>query len=180
MCRWEEVIKEIARHFNTPVCPRCLAFAFLNKKQIHVDRYKRSIYAAIQSDQFLQACTTLDPYISRFHACERRAKCEACRTVDRSSGKRLWNSDKRVVDVNMVEVKDAAWALHHQSFVYALSRAAIGEGPWPYTIVSNTSECQARLKASPCRTARLPDIARYLNSSRSSSSSAPNRSRRTQ
>lgn len=37
----------------------------------------------------------------------------------------------------MVEVKTAAWALQHQAFLESLGRAAIGEGPWPYNIVSS-------------------------------------------
>lgn len=120
--RWEDVVKEVARHFDA---------------KVHVDRYKASIFSAIKSDPFLSACTTSDPHSTRFHACERRFKCEACRTFDKS-GERVWNTDKRIVHVNMVEIKSAAWSLQHQTFLQALGKAACGEGPWPYNIVSYT------------------------------------------
>lgn len=117
---WEDVVKEVARHFDT---------------QVHVDRYKNSIYSAVRSDPFLSACTTTDPSATRFHACERWAKCEACRTFN-AQGDRVWNKGKRVVHVNMVEVKSASWVLEREAFVRTLTSAAIGEGDWPFNIVS--------------------------------------------
>ncbi|SRR6266436_3103141 len=42
--------------------------------QIHVDRYKHSIYSHL-TDPFLRSLTTLDPSKSRFHACERFNRC---------------------------------------------------------------------------------------------------------
>jgi hypothetical protein len=129
---WEDVVKEVARHFDQPVGPQLSCGAH---RQVHVDRYKRSIYAAVKSDPFLLACTTSDPHATRFHACERRFKCEACRTFDKQ-GRRLWNADRRVIHVNMVEVKAAGWDLQHRDFVEKLGRAALGEGPWPFNIVS--------------------------------------------
>lgn len=103
--------------------------------QIHVDRYKRSIYTAVQTDPFLLSCTTTDPSVTRFHACERRFKCDYCRTFDKT-GQRSWNLDKRIVTINMVEVKSATWDLQQVAFREKLGRAACGEAEWPFTIVS--------------------------------------------
>ncbi|WVQ93754.1 hypothetical protein IAU59_000831 [Kwoniella sp. CBS 9459] len=116
---WEFVIKEISRYFG---------------ELVHVDRYKRSIYKAVETDPYLLACTTTDPTATRFHACERFAKCTECRRFQKGSPKPVYNLDKRIVSVNMVEIKEASWALEHQSFLEALGKAALGEGPWPYTI----------------------------------------------
>ncbi|OCF36192.1 hypothetical protein I316_02065 [Kwoniella heveanensis BCC8398] len=116
---WEFVIKEVSRYFG---------------EKIHIDRYKHSIYKAIETDPYLLACTTNNAASTRFHACERFAKCAACRRFEIGDPRPVYNLDKRIVSVNMVEIKEASWALEHQSFVEALGKAAIGEGPWPYTI----------------------------------------------
>lgn len=128
---WEDVVKEVARYFDT---------------QVYVDRYKASIYSAVRSDPFLTACTTVDPLATRFHACERRAKCEGCRTFD-SSGRRAYNTDKRIVHVNMVEVKSAAWAIEREAFLDTLGVAALGEGDWPYNIVSTSVISSSSLRS---------------------------------
>ena len=51
--------------------------------QIHVDRYKHSIYHHV-SDPFLGLITTLDPSSTRFHACERFHRCSFA-AVDKSA-----------------------------------------------------------------------------------------------
>ncbi|WWD22472.1 hypothetical protein CI109_106965 [Kwoniella shandongensis] len=116
---WEHVIQAVARYFNEPV---------------HVDRYKRSIYTAVETDPFLLGCTTTDPDATRFHACERFAKCKNCRRFERGNRQPVHNLDKRIVNVNMVEIKQASWTIQHETFLDALGKAACGEGPWPYTI----------------------------------------------
>ncbi|WWC85879.1 uncharacterized protein L201_000746 [Kwoniella dendrophila CBS 6074] len=116
---WEYVIKEVARYFDEPV---------------HVDRYKRSIYTAIETDPYLLLCTTTDPHSTRFHACERTHKCVTCRRFEKGNRKPVYNLDKRIVSVSMVEAKEASWAMNHQAFLNNLGKAAIGEGPWPYDI----------------------------------------------
>ncbi|KAK6905298.1 hypothetical protein I204_05244 [Kwoniella mangroviensis CBS 8886] len=116
---WEYVVKEVARYLNEPV---------------HVDRYKRSIYTAIETDPYLLMCTTTDAHSTRFHACERTHKCMACRRFESGNRKPVYNLDKRIVSVNMVEVKEASWAMEHQDFLDRLGKAALGEGPWPYNI----------------------------------------------
>nr|XP_019014566.1 uncharacterized protein I206_00649 [Kwoniella pini CBS 10737]OCF53347.1 hypothetical protein I206_00649 [Kwoniella pini CBS 10737] len=116
---WEYVIETVARYFDQP---------------IHVDRYKRSIYTAIEANPHLLLCTTTDPNITRFHACERSHKCRNCRRFEKGSRQPVYNLDKRIVSVNMVEIKDASWAMEHQKFLDNLGKAALGEGPWPYSI----------------------------------------------
>lgn len=44
--------------------------------QIHVDRYKSSIYTHLYSDPLLGSLCTLDAASTRFHACERFNRCE--------------------------------------------------------------------------------------------------------
>ncbi|AFR94060.2 hypothetical protein CNAG_07550 [Cryptococcus neoformans var. grubii H99] len=116
---WEDVIKEVARYFN---------------EKVHVDRYKSQIYSAIRSDPFLLNCTTTDPHETRFHACERFAKCIACRRFEDESGKPAYNLDKMIVHVNMVEVKQVGWDSRRQEFMEALFKAAKKGGPWPFNI----------------------------------------------
>jgi hypothetical protein len=81
------------------------------------------------------ACTTDDPAVTRFHACERRFKCERCRTFNKQ-GQRKWNADKLIVHVNMVEVKTAAWDVEQKAFREKLQMATDGKASWPFNIVS--------------------------------------------
>ncbi|ODN76108.1 hypothetical protein L202_06041 [Cryptococcus amylolentus CBS 6039] len=115
---WEQVIKEVARFFND---------------KVHVDSYKSDIYKSITTDPFLFRCTTQDPTATRFHACERFVKCPACRRFN-EEGEAVHNLDKRIVHVNMVEVKMAEWDTRRGEFMRVLDRAAMGKGHWPYNI----------------------------------------------
>lgn len=137
---WEDVIKEVARYFNEKVGFLCHAMYQLSYVcavvQVHVDRYKRQIYSAVRSDPFLLNCTTTDPHETRFHACERFAKCVACRRFDDESGKPVYNLNKMIVHVNMVEVKQVGWDSRRQGFMETLFKAAGKGGPWPLNIVS--------------------------------------------
>ncbi|WWC58202.1 uncharacterized protein I303_100738 [Kwoniella dejecticola CBS 10117] len=116
---WEFIIEAVARYFDQPV---------------HVDRYKRSIYSAIKTNPYLLLCTTTEPTITRFHACERYHKCVNCRRFQKGNRQPVYNLDKRIVSVNMVEVKDASWSMEHSAFLDSLGKAALGEGPWPYNM----------------------------------------------
>lgn len=102
-------------------------------QQVLVDRYKRGIYNAIQSDPFLAQCTTEDADSTRFHACERWFRCDMCKNGKDSGKGRL------VVQVKMVEVCSTAWDEYEQQFLVNLGNAARGEGPWPTEIVSTTT-----------------------------------------
>ncbi|WVQ76249.1 hypothetical protein IAR50_005914 [Cryptococcus sp. DSM 104548] len=115
---WEHVIKEVARFFN---------------EKVHVDSYKSEIYRSITSDPFLSQCTTQEPTATRFHACERFVKCTACRRFN-EEGEAVYNLDKRIVHVNMVEVKMAEWDTRRRDFMRVLDRAAMEGEHWPYNI----------------------------------------------
>ncbi|ORX34745.1 beta-lactamase-like protein [Kockovaella imperatae] len=107
---WEDVIKRVSSAFDQPVC---------------VDRYKHSVYRAIHDDPDLLDCTTLYPSATRFHACERYARCAVCR----GSPERL------VVTVTMSEVKDAAYELFKQDIRKQVDDASRGEYEWPKTLM---------------------------------------------
>ena len=49
--------------------------------QIHVDRYKHTIYSHL-ADPFLRSVITLDPSETRFHACERFCRCPHASGID--------------------------------------------------------------------------------------------------
>lgn len=126
---WEYVVEEVSRHFGAPVslCKCNLRLVLLaDCEQVHVDRYKRGIYAAIRSNPFLVQCTTEDPDATRFHACERWFRCGKCRE----------GNDRLVVQVKMVEVDLASWDMRQQMFLTELNNAAMGDGAWPSEIVS--------------------------------------------
>ena len=63
--------------------------------QIHVDRYKHSIYSHI-ADPFLHSLITLDPSKARFHACERFNRCSHASSED-------------VVYINPVTIGKVKW-----------------------------------------------------------------------
>lgn len=130
------MIKEVARHFGTKVSASLSSYRMsANGNQVLVDRYKRELYEAVQTDPFLTACTTISLGETRFHACERAARCVDCRKFAKGQG-RVYNTDKLIVDVVMVEVKQASWEVEHREFLDKLGKAATGEGAWPYQIVS--------------------------------------------
>ncbi|WOO84707.1 5' exonuclease Apollo [Vanrija pseudolonga] len=112
---WEDIVKEVARYFGTVV---------------HVDRYKRSIYKAIASDPSLLKCTTESWETTRFHACERLARCPMCRsgTPAGQAGNKL------IVQVVFAEIKTVAWDIRHQEFIQQLSHAVTDNGRYPTTI----------------------------------------------
>ncbi|WWC99174.1 hypothetical protein V866_006069 [Kwoniella sp. B9012] len=79
--RWEYVVKEVARFFN---------------ESVHVDRYKRSIHTAIETDPRPLMCTATNAHSTRFHACERTHKSMACRRFESGNRKPVYNLDKRI------------------------------------------------------------------------------------
>lgn len=89
---------------------------------------------------------------------------------------------KRVVHVNMVEVKAATWDMRQDSFRDRLGRAACGETEWPFNIVSYALLLytdRMDLTYAICRNALLLAIHHFQNSKRSSSCSNPSQSRQT-
>ena len=133
---WEDIIKEVARHFNTLV---------------HVDRYKASIFKGLTTDKYLAACITEDHTATRFHACERKHKCPSCILFNKE-GEKVYNLDKRIVAVNPVEIKSPQYMVERKAFLDALGKAALGEGLWPLNIVSiMLSELMTALPGRPSR-----------------------------
>ncbi|KAJ4482020.1 hypothetical protein J3R30DRAFT_2114204 [Lentinula aciculospora] len=80
---YEDILKEIARTFNC---------------KIHLDEYKHRIYSLLSSDPLLQTLGTTDPDETRFHACERFARCHHV-NVDRE-GKFLNDDDDVLASEN--------------------------------------------------------------------------------
>ena len=82
--------------------------------QIHVDRYKYSVYNHI-SDPFLRSILTQDPSCTRFHACERFHRCEYV-TVNDNTWQSQYNAanylGKQVVYVNPVNMGSQSWDLY--------------------------------------------------------------------
>ena len=116
----------------------------------------------MEQDPSFLAYTTTNALSTRFHACERRAKCSACRTFD-IHGRRAWNIEKRIVHVNFVEVKTAEWTVRHTGFLEKLAEAAAqgADGQWPYNIVHLVTYTPLRADIQECPIARhspLPEL----------------------
>jgi hypothetical protein len=76
-------------------------FRHLISRQIHVDRYKYQTFGRL-SDAMLKAAITDDPTVgTRFHACERFARCEV-------AAERHGN----VVYINPVVMSRTEWAAY--------------------------------------------------------------------
>lgn len=109
---YEDILKAIARAFNTPVSPLPLLLFFPSSQftQIHLDRYKHGIFKSL-SDPFLRRIATSDPAATRFHACERFDRCDHV-AVDDEVGKPrkvISRLGKRVVYVNPVSMDEEKW-----------------------------------------------------------------------
>jgi hypothetical protein len=107
--------------------------------QIHVDRYKYSIYKHI-SDPLLRALVTRDPSSTRFHACERFCRCEYVAvengTREDKHGKySSVNKDGRmVVYINPVTMDKERW----NSYLVD-TKAGLGKGEVVTNLVSRLS-----------------------------------------
>ncbi|KZT67300.1 hypothetical protein DAEQUDRAFT_751801 [Daedalea quercina L-15889] len=102
---FEDIFKSVARGFDS---------------QIHVDRYKHSVYTNI-TDPFLKRIITTDAGSTRFHACERFSRCEhvsvdgngaRAPTAAANVGVSLSGTGKHVVYVNPVTMGTAGWELY--------------------------------------------------------------------
>ncbi|KAI0362982.1 hypothetical protein BV20DRAFT_234269 [Pilatotrama ljubarskyi] len=91
---YEEIYKAVARVFGA---------------KIHVDRYKHGIYSHLTGDPFIKSIITRDGTSTRFHACERFARCEHVRVNGREAHT---PSGHHVVYVNPVNMGTAAWELY--------------------------------------------------------------------
>ena len=87
--------------------------------QIHVDRYKYSVYAHLSGDPFLQKIITREESSTRFHACERFERCEHVRVIGRES---RTPSGHHVVYVNPVNMDIQSWQRYLQETREQLQR----------------------------------------------------------
>lgn len=83
----------------------------LDNSQIHVDRYKFSVFQHI-SDPYLKLITTQDPSATRFHACERFHRCDYVHVENGPNSYENVTSTlgKRVVYINPVTMDCEKWA----------------------------------------------------------------------
>ncbi|KAL0946208.1 hypothetical protein HGRIS_012467 [Hohenbuehelia grisea] len=98
---YEDILKDIARAFDC---------------QIHVDRYKYSVYTRL-SDPLLREIVTREETTTRFHACERFERCEQVDVEEIPFGGRRYHNcisktGNRVVYVNPVTMSSENWALY--------------------------------------------------------------------
>jgi DNA cross-link repair 1C protein len=98
--------------------------------QIHVDRYKYSIYTHI-SDRLLRTLVTNDPSTTRFHACERFCRCEYVAVENGTSRDKdgkyssLTKDGRTVVYVNPVTMSEESWNLYLVDMGARLGRGEI-------------------------------------------------------
>jgi DNA cross-link repair 1C protein len=115
---YEDLFKAISWRFGSKVRSPCF---FTSRKrelitrymsfQIHVDRYKYSIYTRI-TDPFLASIVTLDSTSTRFHACERFDRCDQVATIDDHANNKYGTTSvtgKQVVYVNMLRMDMDEW-----------------------------------------------------------------------
>jgi hypothetical protein len=107
---YEEILKAIALAFQTKVFKvPAVIYATSDKPQIHVDRYKYSVFQHI-SDPFMKLITTRSPSSTRFHACERFNRCEYVDIKNDASYSNATSAlGKRVVYINPVTMSIEAW-----------------------------------------------------------------------
>ena len=102
-----------------------LIFLLLHLKQIHVDKYKHGIYTHT-SDRFLRSIITLDAASTRFHACERFARCSWVNVGVKNGGRGVVSVENtRVVYVNPVTAGNESWNLYSEEVKKALKEGSL-------------------------------------------------------
>ncbi|EJC97861.1 uncharacterized protein FOMMEDRAFT_42871, partial [Fomitiporia mediterranea MF3/22] len=95
---YEDILKAVSQAFES---------------KIHVDRYKNDVYSSL-SDRDLRALITQDYRSTRFHACERFARCDLVR-----------NEDPGVVYINPVNISSDNWDLYLAKTKAMMERGAL-------------------------------------------------------
>jgi DNA cross-link repair 1C protein len=97
---YEDMLTSIAAYFGDKVSLPLDIGPFLSREfpQIHVDRYKHSIYSHLSHEELSRAITR-DMSSTRFHACERFDRCEVVERLEKS-----------VVYVNPVPIGSEDWS----------------------------------------------------------------------
>jgi len=103
--------------------------------QIHLDRYKRSIYKLLPTlTQVQHVATGSDP--RRFHACDLENRCDQVGwTKDTSTSSWKTKSGSLVVNINPAELRVAHWDIYRDDLEKKLAAAKEGKGAWPTSIV---------------------------------------------
>lgn len=166
---YEDIIKAVARSFGAKV--RSLYHSWYTVPyamcaQVHVDRYKKAIFAGLTSDPLLDAVTTIDPYITRFHACERFNRCECVPATDRE-----------MIYVNAVECPIASWDIWRAQTYQELLEGNIVKSL--VSILFSVFDTAILTSKSICRLFRSLGTRHYLNCSVLSHSSSQNVSSQT-
>ena len=89
--------------------------SLMSRLQIHVDRYKHSIYQHV-SDPYMRLIVTRDPASTRFHACERFNRCDYV-LVDNEQGtfeNSISRRGRRVIYINPVTMGKINWKLYFE------------------------------------------------------------------
>ncbi|KAH9825253.1 hypothetical protein DFH28DRAFT_20588 [Melampsora americana] len=137
---WEELLERISLHFQT---------------LIHVDQYKFDLYTLPSLKKhypLLSTSITLDSKLTRFHACERKQRCDECQDERYQilsteqieiQSKEKESFKRRVVMVNPMEINDQRWFRIEVQLQYeidlALDQEKINSSEndlWPSLIVS--------------------------------------------
>jgi hypothetical protein len=109
---YEDVLKAISREFGSLV---------------HLDRWRFDNFKGLGGDPMLLSLGTRDEHVTRFHACERTAPCQA--VIDAESRGEL-------VDVNFIEEKVVEHEIKMKVIRAAIQRARQGMDAWPKVLVS--------------------------------------------
>lgn len=102
---YEDMLTAVSAHFGDRVSPPfdTTPFPLIENFQIHVDRYKDSIYSRL-SHEGLPMIITRDMTSTRFHACERFDRCGTLEKLGKS-----------VVYVNPVSMGSEDWGRYLDS-----------------------------------------------------------------
>ena len=119
---YEDVLKGIARAFQTKVISFVLSstFRLILVHQIHVDRYKHTVYCSLKYEAYMRTIITRDASSTRFHACERYNRCERVKVNGQASHTPTGN---HVVYVNPVGMNKAKWEAYLEE-----TKAQLGRG----------------------------------------------------
>jgi len=109
---YEDVLKAVSREFGSLV---------------HLDRWRFDNFKALRGDPMLLSLSTRDEHVTRFHACERTAPCQAIVHAE---------SQDKLVSVNFVEEKVVEHEIKMKAIRAEIQGAHQGMNAWPKVLVS--------------------------------------------
>lgn len=116
-------------------CSSRSRFCWLSRVQIHLDRYKRSIYKLLPSVSEPLVRYTGDPTGARFHACDLGNRCAEVGFSASEHGGWVPKSGGRVVNLNPAELRVAHWDVYRADLERKFADAWEGKGDWPTNLV---------------------------------------------